>query len=121
MQFDKVVKIQKYDESTAKLLFYQMVLAIKYLHDNNISHRDLKPENILLKSDESNETLVKISDFGLSKFFENSMQTMCGTPHYLAPEVINSKGVGSYTNKIDNWSLGVILYIILSGAPPFRY
>ena len=98
-----------------------MVLAIKYLHDNNISHRDLKPENILLKSDESNETLVKISDFGLSKFFENSMQTMCGTPNYLAPEVLDSRVAGnSYTNKIDNWSLGVILFILLSGEAPFN-
>lgn len=119
--FDKVVSIGRYDESTAKLLFFQMVLAIKYLHDQGISHRDLKPENVLLSSDTQNETLVKITDFGLSKFFDSAsmMKTFCGTPNYLAPEVLITKGEGKYTNKIDNWSLGVILYICLVGYPPF--
>ncbi len=86
-----------------------------------VSHRDLKPENILLCSNETNHTLVKISDFGLSKFFDSTavMKTFCGTPNYLAPEVLLSKGEGAYTNKIDNWSLGVILYICLVGYPPF--
>lgn len=97
-----------------------MVLAIKYLHDQGISHRDLKPENILLCSSDKNETLIKITDFGLSKFFDaNTMKTFCGTPNYLAPEVLITRGEGTYTNKIDNWSLGVILYICLVGYPPF--
>jgi serine/threonine-protein kinase Chk2 len=140
--FDKVVKIGQYNEKTAKLLFYQMVLAIKvnlhikllfyvknrlnftsskYLHDQGISHRDLKPENILLESSETNETLIKVTDFGLSKFFDSTimMKTFCGTPNYLAPEVLTTRGEGVYTNKIDNWSLGVILYICLVGYPPF--
>ena len=88
--FDKVVKLGQYDEPTAKLLFYQMVLAIKYLHDQGISHRDLKPENILLSSEDKNETLIKVTDFGMSKFFDTTsmMKTFCGTPNYLAPEVI---------------------------------
>lgn len=118
--FDKVVDLGQYDENTAKLLFYQMVVAINYLHANNISHRDLKPENILLNSHDKKETLIKITDFGLSKFFDNNpvMKTFCGTQNYLAPEVL--KGDGKYTNKIDNWSLGVILYIMLSGQPPFN-
>lgn len=119
--FDKVVSIGNYPESTAKLLFYQMVLAIKYLHDHDICHRDLKPENILLAEPNTNETLIKITDFGLSKFFDatSMMKTFCGTPNYLAPEVLTTKGEGLYTKKIDNWSLGVILYIILVGFPPF--
>lgn len=119
--FDKVVELEKYDEATAKLLFYQMVLAIKYLHDQGISHRDLKPENILLSDSGNKETLIKVTDFGLSKFFDAKtvMKTFCGTPNYLAPEVLESKGEDSYTNKIDNWSLGVILYICLAGYPPF--
>lgn len=98
-----------------------MVVAIKYLHDKGISHRDLKPENILLCSADENETLIKVTDFGLSKFFDATqmMKTFCGTPNYLAPEVLMTKGEGAYTNKIDNWSLGVILYICLSGYPPF--
>lgn len=119
--FDKVASAGQYEEKTAKLLFYQMVLAIKYLHDQGISHRDLKPENILLYDKENNETLIKVTDFGLSKFFDSAtvLKTFCGTPNYLAPEVLVSRGGGSYTNKVDNWSLGVILYILLVGYPPF--
>jgi serine/threonine protein kinase len=92
------------------------------LHDKGISHRDLKPENILLSSFENNETLIKVTDFGLSKIFSSKavMQTFCGTPNYLAPEVLTTRGMGTYTNKIDNWSLGVILYICLVGYSPFN-
>ena len=92
------------------------------MHDQGISHRDLKPENILLCSKENKETLIKVTDFGLSKFFDATtvLKTFCGTPNYLAPEVLTSKGEGSYTNKVDNWSLGVILYICLAGYHPFN-
>jgi serine/threonine-protein kinase Chk2 len=71
----------------------------------------LQPENILLSSDEQ-ETLVKVSDFGLSKFVgsHSVLKSMCGTPQYIAPEIVKTKGLGSYTNKVDIWSLGVILY-----------
>lgn len=119
--FDKIVSIQRYSEAAAKFLFYQMVLALQYLHSSGISHRDLKPENILLSSAREAETLIKITDFGLSKFVDGAalMKTFCGTPNYLAPEVLHSKGDGKYTNKVDNWSLGVILYIMLVGFPPF--
>jgi serine/threonine-protein kinase Chk2 len=72
----------------------------------------LQPENILLSSDEY-ETLVKVSDFGLSKLVNSQsvLKTMCGTPQYVAPEVLETKGLGCYTNKADIWSLGVILYV----------
>ncbi|WAR03859.1 CHK2-like protein [Mya arenaria] len=115
--FDKVVSLSQYDEPTAKLLFYQMLLACKYLHEQGITHRDLKPENILLQSDEK-ETLIKITDFGLSKFVDagSMMKTFCGTPTYLAPEILITAGSGTYTKAIDAWSLGVIL---LAGYPPF--
>lgn len=118
--FDRVVQLGKLDESTAKLFFYQMALAIKYLHDQDITHRDLKPENILLVSD-SHETLVKVTDFGLSKFVDGQtmLKTFCGTPTYLAPEILLTAGTGTYTKAIDCWSLGVILYICLVGYPPF--
>jgi serine/threonine-protein kinase Chk2 len=118
--FDRVVSAGHLSESTAKLLFYQMVLGVKYLHDRNVSHRDLKPENILLSSDEE-ETLVKVTDFGLSKFIDGNtmLKTFCGTPNYLAPEILLSAGSGSYTKAIDCWSLGVILFICLAGYPPF--
>ncbi|XP_078338977.1 serine/threonine-protein kinase Chk2-like [Crassostrea virginica] len=92
----------------------------QYLHDEGITHRDLKPENILL-STEDNETLIKVTDFGLSKFVDagTMMKTFCGTPSYLAPEILLTVGMGSYTKAIDCWSLGVILYICLVGCPPF--
>jgi len=118
--FDKVTTIGKYDEKTSKILFYQMLLAVSYLHSNSITHRDLKPENILLATGEL-ETTIKITDFGLSKIVgENSfMQTMCGTPNYLAPEILRTKGIAGYTKSVDCWSLGCILYICLAGYPPF--
>ncbi|XP_050410649.1 serine/threonine-protein kinase Chk2 isoform X2 [Patella vulgata] len=118
--FDRVVSVSQFSEPVAKLLFYQMVVAIKYLHDQGITHRDLKPENILL-SGENNETLIKVTDFGLSKFVDGGtlMKTFCGTPTYLAPEILVTAGSGTYTKAIDCWSLGVILFICLSGYPPF--
>lgn len=118
--FDRVVAEGKFSETISKLLFYQILDAVKYLHDKNITHRDLKPENILLATDDS-ETLIKVTDFGLSKFVGETslMKTLCGTPNYLAPEVIESAGLGGYSKAVDCWSLGVILYIMLGGYPPF--
>ncbi|KAG1682193.1 Serine/threonine-protein kinase Chk2 [Nymphon striatum] len=118
--FDRIVSCKKLKESNAKLLFYQMVLAVQYLHSQGITHRDLKAENILLTNEED-QTLIKVTDFGLSKLINSStvMQTFCGTPNYLAPEILISGGKGRYTNAIDCWSLGVILYVCLSGSPPF--
>jgi serine/threonine-protein kinase Chk2 len=118
--FDRIVNQGRFDEPTAKLYFYQMVQAIKYLHDQGITHRDIKPENVLLASD-SAESLIKVTDFGLSRFVgeQSLMKTLCGTPSYLAPEVLTSAGTGGYTKAVDCWSLGVILYICLAGYPPF--
>ncbi|XP_064612779.1 serine/threonine-protein kinase Chk2-like isoform X3 [Liolophura sinensis] len=118
--FDRVINAGKIEEPVSKLLFYQMVCAVKYLHDKGITHRDLKPENILLAGDED-RTLIKVTDFGLSKFVDANtmMKTFCGTPTYLAPEILETAGVGSYTKAIDCWSLGVILFICLVGYPPF--
>ncbi|KAG1701751.1 Serine/threonine-protein kinase Chk2 [Nymphon striatum] len=85
-----------------------------------VSSRDTDAENILLTNEED-QTLIKVTDFGLSKLINSStvMQTFCGTPNYLAPEILISGGKGRYTNAIDCWSLGVILYVCLSGSPPF--
>ncbi|XP_078599628.1 serine/threonine-protein kinase Chk2-like isoform X1 [Branchiostoma floridae x Branchiostoma japonicum] len=118
--FDRVVSLGRFTEPVAKLLFYQMLVAVKYLHEQGITHRDLKPENVLLGSDEM-ETIIKVTDFGLSKFVgENSlMKTLCGTPSYLAPEVLRTAGMGGYTKAVDCWSLGVILFVCLGGYPPF--
>ena len=94
----------------------QMLSAIKHLHIHGIVHRDLKPENFLLASDES-DSEIKLIDFGLSKRFTNKhMHTVVGTPFYVAPEVLK----GDYDNQCDIWSLGVILFILLCGYPPFE-
>ncbi|PSN46894.1 hypothetical protein C0J52_17562 [Blattella germanica] len=108
--FDRIKSSQQLNEPQAKLIFYQIALAVKHLHDNKITHRDLKPENILLASDKE-ETIVKVSDFGLSKFIncQSMLKTFCGTPLYVAPEILETKGMGYYTEKVDIWSLGVIL------------
>lgn len=107
-------------EKTSKLFFLQMCHAVKYLHAKGITHRDIKPDNILLENSDE-ETLLKVSDFGLSKFVQKDsvMRTLCGTPLYVAPEVLMTGGRGSYTRKVDIWSLGVVLFTMLSGTLPF--
>jgi len=94
----------------------QIVSAVKYLHDLNIAHRDIKPTNLLLASPESNE--IKLADFGLSKILgpDSMMQTACGTPIFVAPEVLNGEG---YDKSVDCWGIGIIMYILLCGYPPF--
>ncbi|XP_032167534.1 serine/threonine-protein kinase Chk2 isoform X2 [Mustela erminea] len=118
--FDRVVGSKRLKEATCKLYFYQMLLAVQYLHENGIIHRDLKPENVLLSS-QKEDCLIKITDFGQSKILGETslMRTLCGTPTYLAPEVLNSFGTAGYNRAVDCWSLGVILFICLSGYPPF--
>jgi calcium/calmodulin-dependent protein kinase I len=114
--FDKIVEKGQYTEKEASVVVSKMLNAIDYLHQNNIVHRDLKPENILLQKGDDSE--VKISDFGLSKIVGESslMETACGTPYYVAPEVLSATGYGK---SVDLWSIGVITYLLLCGFPPF--
>jgi len=114
--FNKIVEIGSYSEKVAKGLVKQIVSAVKYLHDLNIAHRDIKPTNLLLASPESNE--IKLADFGLSKILgpDSMMQTACGTPIFVAPEVLNGEG---YDKSVDCWGIGIIMYILLCGYPPF--
>jgi calcium/calmodulin-dependent protein kinase I len=115
--FDKIVEKGSYTEAEAAQLVLRIVSAVQYLHSKGIVHRDLKPENLLLKSNQD-VTDVCIADFGLSKIVGQStmMQTACGTPSYVAPEVLNATGYGE---EVDVWSIGVITYILLCGFPPF--
>merc|ERR1719197_1872962 len=115
--FDKITQIGCYSEATASVLVGNILRAVKYLHDLGIAHRDLKPTNLLLKSSDD-LTMIKIADFGLSKIMgENTMmQTACGTPIYVAPEVLSGE---AYEKEVDMWSIGVITYILLCGFPPF--
>ena len=101
----------------ASFIFYQLVNAIQYLHKNKIVHRDMKPENILL----TNDMIVKIGDFGLSKFFKSKeikLQTNCGSPCYSAPEVLSGNKYKPI--PVDIWGLGIILYCMVCGELPFE-
>jgi serine/threonine-protein kinase Chk2 len=126
--FDNVVQESKLPEERAKLYFYQIVKAVQHMHQNRVVHRDMKLENVLLcyRNNEDIPSLVKVTDFGLSKMINNEtfLKTICGTKLYIAPEIIRStmedyNGQIEYDAKVDMWSLGVILYILLSGSPPF--
>eukprot|EP00090_Calanus_glacialis_P035093 TRINITY_DN59983_c0_g1_i1.p1 TRINITY_DN59983_c0_g1~~TRINITY_DN59983_c0_g1_i1.p1 ORF type:complete len:397 (-),score=136.27 TRINITY_DN59983_c0_g1_i1:132-1151(-) len=110
-------------ESTAKFQFYQICHTIAYLHSKNICHRDLKLANILLMEPDP-LSLLKVSDFGVSKVWSstNVLESMVGTPAFMAPEVLALESAPhlSYTCKSDCWSLGVVLYVLLSGQQPFN-
>ena len=119
--FDRLAKRAKenkmYTEKDGARILKQILQAVNYLHSHGVCHRDLKPENILF-STISEDSQVKLIDFGLSKVFDgdnNTMKGTVGTTFYMAPEVIN----GKYDEKCDIWSCGVILYIMLCGKPPF--
>lgn len=119
--FDKIVHKKTFHESEARVVIKTVFETLDFCHKQGVVHRDLKPENILL-SDNSDNAVIKIADFGLSKIYDpesqhdTSLQTMCGTPGYVAPEVLKKKGYGV---GVDMWSTGVILYILLCGFPPF--
>ena len=142
--FDRIVQKTSYGQVEARQVIRRLFAAVYYLHQEcHIVHRDLKPENILLLSTE-NDTHVQLTDFGLAKqlpsrppgnnnnnnnqfYYYNDLEackTFCGTPQYFAPEVYQRRhtvqGRGRYGKPADMWSLGVILYILLAGQPPFE-
>ena len=114
--FDRISAQGAHAEQDVIKITRQLVSAIGYLHTMGIAHRDLKPENILLRDKEG--YCVKLADFGLGRIIDEgvAMSTMCGTPSYVAPEVLLGE---KYTIAVDMWSVGVITYILLSGRMPF--
>jgi len=103
-------------EHIAAKIVHQVLLAVNHLHLKGITHRDLKPENVMFSDKDTDE--IRLIDFGLSRKFEGGvpMRSVVGTPYYVAPEVLTQ----SYDHRCDIWSVGVILYILLIGYPPFN-
>jgi calcium-dependent protein kinase len=117
--FNKIVEVKHFTESTACYIMRQLLSAVAYCHDKGVIHRDLKPENILIESSEEKDKEyfhIKIIDFGTCEILKKKKLTeQIGTSFYIAPEVLKN----GYNEKCDLWSCGVILYILLSGSPPF--
>ena len=137
--FSYLRKAKRFDENTARFYAAEIVLILEFLHEREgVAYRDMKPENLLLDADGH----IKLVDFGFAKRLGNSKKlstapdlsweesdgtvvidydqgetyTLCGTPEYLAPEVIQSKG---HTTAVDWWALGILIYEFLTGYPPF--
>ena len=109
-------KEKKFSNEKARFYIIEIILAIEFLHKHNMLYRDLKPENIMVDSNGH----IKLTDFGLSKMFTKTKEkafTICGTPQYLAPEILSDDG---YDNSVDWWSLGCVMYEMLVGKAPFK-
>jgi len=115
--FNRIQERTAFNEREAAEIVKDICIAVKFLHDMNIAHRDLKPEN-LLYTRKDNLGVLKLTDFGFAKetLTRDTLQTPCYTPYYVAPEVL---GPEKYDKSCDIWSLGVIMYILLCGFPPF--
>ncbi|CAH1994566.1 unnamed protein product [Acanthoscelides obtectus] len=110
--FTHLRRMRKFNEVLARFYASQVLLALEFLHFCDILYRDLKPENILIDS----KGYVKIADLGFCKIVKGRTWTLCGTPEYIAPEIILSKGYGK---AVDYWSFGVLLFEMSAGYPPF--
>lgn len=119
--FNAMIEAGTFNEHTAALLFKQIMSAVSYIHMNMICHRDLKPENFLIsKKCAIQDGNVKLIDFGTAKRFDlGPLTTKVCTVHYVAPEVLK-KRMEPYTEKVDVWSAGVVLFVMLAGVPPFH-
>eukprot|EP00931_Biecheleriopsis_adriatica_P103606 TRINITY_DN78413_c0_g1_i1.p1 TRINITY_DN78413_c0_g1~~TRINITY_DN78413_c0_g1_i1.p1 ORF type:complete len:497 (+),score=121.14 TRINITY_DN78413_c0_g1_i1:53-1492(+) len=120
--FDRIMDVMKeeggFSERQVAQYMSQILGAMKYLHSKQYVHRDIKPENFLMQS-KAPDAPIKVIDFGLAKSFapgDPPLKTKAGTPYYVAPEVLK----GSYDEKCDVWSVGVVNYILLCGYPPFN-
>lgn len=116
---DRVLEMGQLGERQAAVTMQQIFRAVNYLHETGICHRDLKPQNFLFATKDPIETCtLKLIDFGLARMTDGQtfLKTKAGTPYYIAPEVLT----GNYLPSADLWSCGVIMYLLLSGYPPFR-
>ena len=104
--------VGRFSNDVAMFYLTEILLAFQYLHQMDIAYRDLKPENLLIDK----EGHVKVTDFGFSKVIKDKTYTLCGTPEYLAPEIIKSKG---HNKSADWWAFGVLMFEMLAGYPPF--
>lgn len=115
--FEAIARCTDFSEHDIRLMTKNLASALAYLHGMDIVHRDVKPENLLVEFDVNGHVLhLKLADFGLSQKVTEPLYMVCGTPTYVAPEILTQEGYGV---KIDIWAAGVILYILLCGFPPF--
>ncbi|XP_063883549.1 serine/threonine-protein kinase DCLK1-like isoform X2 [Scylla paramamosain] len=114
--FDAIASATRYTEKDASSMVRDLTSALDYLHQRSIVHRDIKPENLLVVEYPNDSKSLKLGDFGLAVEVTEPLYTVCGTPTYVAPEILNESGYGL---KVDIWATGVITYILLCGFPPF--
>ncbi|TGZ49266.1 hypothetical protein CRM22_010916 [Opisthorchis felineus] len=115
--FEGITNSVKYSEKVASGIVADIANALFYLHCRYIVHRDLKPENVLMWHQPDGKLRVKLADFGLAVEVRRNLYTVCGTPTYIAPEILSERGYGL---EVDLWALGIITYIMLCGFAPFR-
>jgi serine/threonine protein kinase len=117
--YEEIIQRSVFSEKDSAVIVKQLLEALTYLHAQGIVHRDLKLENLLLHK--KGELTVKLADFGLSRLFKpgSQMYTACGTPFYVAPDILLATDESGYGPNVDMWAVGVLLYILLSGRLPF--
>eukprot|EP01127_Copromyxa_protea_P003314 TRINITY_DN13145_c0_g1_i1.p1 TRINITY_DN13145_c0_g1~~TRINITY_DN13145_c0_g1_i1.p1 ORF type:complete len:305 (-),score=84.33 TRINITY_DN13145_c0_g1_i1:49-963(-) len=117
--YEEIIQRSVFSEKEAAVIVRQLLDALSYLHNIGIVHRDLKLENLLLHK--KGDLTVKLADFGLSRLFKpgSQMYTACGTPFYVAPDILLATDESGYGPNVDMWAVGVLLYILLSGRLPF--
>ncbi|KAL6457051.1 hypothetical protein MHYP_G00340140 [Metynnis hypsauchen] len=115
--FDAIAQSGRFSEPCAAQMIRDISQALEYIHNKSIAHRDIKPENLLVQQHGNGSVNLKLADFGLAMVVTEPVFTVCGTPTYVAPEILAETGYGV---AVDNWAMGVILFVLLSGFPPFR-
>jgi serine/threonine protein kinase len=105
-------------EHELAFIFQQVLMGLNYMHKKNIIHRDIKLENIVMQTNRKDDLTIKITDFGFAKIFDPAvgLKDILGSPIYMAPEIVQRK---TYGVEVDIWAAGVLLYIMVVGAPPF--